>query len=65
MEGDSHVSNNLISWRFVQSWWKTFIYKTVKTIISGGEKNNPVNSRFSDSSFILSIYLFIYLPLDV
>lgn len=45
------LPNNLISWRFVWApLWKTFMYKTVKNPISGGDKNNPVNSRFSISS---------------
>lgn len=36
---------------------KTFIYKPVKNTISGGEKNNPVNSRFSISFFISFYFL--------
>ena len=52
------LPNNLITWTFVWcALLKAFIYKPVKNTISGGEKNNPVNSGFSFS------FLFHFLPL--
>lgn len=53
--------NSLVSWRFVWcTLQKTFLYKTVKNTVSGGELNNPVNSRFPASSLfhcVLCLYI--------